>query len=200
MKMARREAGCLVKSRQDRREMSAESNQREADEAPEEVTFSSAREAAERNIKAALEIVRREKALLKEKRRRKEQLFKEQKKRKLLPDNILEAITSVSDKNDQTHDSSKEGEGCDSMQHPEEDSGLEGDVEECLDTRWKESYMAIRLKDQGQKSQQIENAKAFINFRLYGPGSRRSSVNEYFSVANKKAEKKKAAMLFVNKS
>ncbi|XP_048470545.1 nucleolar protein 7 [Rhincodon typus] len=77
----------------------------------------------------------RDKALLKEKRRRKEQLFKEQKKRKLLPDNILEAITSVSDKNDQTPDSSKEGEGCDSKKHPEEDSGLEEDVEECLDTR-----------------------------------------------------------------
>ncbi|XP_043574978.1 nucleolar protein 7 isoform X1 [Chiloscyllium plagiosum] len=190
----------LVKSEGDPREMSAESSQGEADEAPEEVTFSSAREEAERSIKAVLEIVRRDKALLKEKRRRREQLFKEQKKRRLLPDNVLEAITSVPDKNNQTPDSSKEGEDCHSVQHAEEDSGLEEDVEECVNTRWKKSYMAICLKDLGQTSQQVENAKAFINYRLYGPGSRRSSVNEYFSLENKKAEKKKAAILFVNKS
>ncbi|XP_067914124.1 U3 small nucleolar RNA-associated protein NOL7-like [Heterodontus francisci] len=186
-----------VKS-QESREMSAEISPE--DEAPEEVTFSSAREEAEKSMKVALDSVRRDKALLKEKRRRKEQLFKEQKKRKLLPDGILEEITSVLEKNDQAPDSSKEGDDCNSVQQPEEDSGLEEDVEECVDTRWKESYMAIRLKDQGQTNQQVENARDFINDRLYGPGSRRGSVNEYFSLANKKAQKKKPAMQFVNKS
>ncbi|XP_072365689.1 U3 small nucleolar RNA-associated protein NOL7 [Scyliorhinus torazame] len=185
--------------RAEKREMSAESSQGEDDEAPEEVTFSSAREAAQRSMKVALDGVRRDKALLKEKRKRKEQLFKEQKKRKLLPDSILEEITSVPEKSDQAPDSSKEGEVCDSVQQSEEDSGLEEDVEDCVDTRWKESYFAIRLKDQGETNQQMENARDFINNRLYGPGSRRSSVNEYFSLANKKAEKKKAAMQFVNK-
>ncbi|XP_078395312.1 U3 small nucleolar RNA-associated protein NOL7-like [Cetorhinus maximus] len=182
-----------------RREMSAESSQEEDDEAPEEVTFSSAREEAQSSMKAALESVRRDKALLKEKRKRKEQLFKEQKKRKLLPDSILEEITSVPEKNDQAPDSSKEGEDCNSVLQPEEDSGLEEDVEECVDTRWKESYMAIRLKEQGETNHQIKNARDFINNRLYGPGSRRGNVNEYFSLENKKAQKKKAAMQFVNK-
>uniref|UniRef100_UPI00398E7E1D U3 small nucleolar RNA-associated protein NOL7 n=1 Tax=Pristiophorus japonicus TaxID=55135 RepID=UPI00398E7E1D len=142
----------------------------------------------------------RDKVLLKEKRRRKEELFKKQKKRKLLPDDILEEITSVPEKTDQAPDTNKEGEDGDSVQQVEEDSGLEEDVEECVDTRWKESYMAIRLKDQGQTNQQIENARDFINTRLYGPGSSRGSVNEYFSLANKKAKNKKAAMQFVNKS
>ncbi|XP_078097304.1 U3 small nucleolar RNA-associated protein NOL7 [Mustelus asterias] len=187
-------------SREGKREMSAESSQGEDDEVPEEVSFTSAREEAQRSMKAALESVRRDKALLKEKRKRKEQLFKEQKKRKLLPDSILEEVSSVPEKNDQVaSDSSKEGEVCDSVQQPEEDSGLEEDVEECVDTRRTESYVAMRLKDQGQTNQQMKNARDFINDRLYGRGSKRGSVNEYFSLENKKAEKKKAAMQFANK-
>ncbi|XP_038653018.1 nucleolar protein 7 [Scyliorhinus canicula] len=196
--MARKKQVRPQNKRTEKREMSAESSQGEDDEAPEEVTFSSAREEAQRSMKVALDSVRRDRALLKEKRKRKEQLFKEQKKRKLLPDSILEEITSVPEKSDQAPDSSKEGEVCDSVQQSEEDSGLEEDVEDCVDTRWKESYFAIRLKDQGETNQQMENARDFINNRLYGPGSRRSNVNEYFSLANKKAEKKKAAMQFVN--
>ncbi|XP_067857820.1 U3 small nucleolar RNA-associated protein NOL7 [Heptranchias perlo] len=196
--MARKRPARAVKRRAENREMSDESSQE--DEAPEEVTFSSAREEAERSVRAALESVRRDKALLKEKRRRKAELFKEQKKCKLLPDEILEEIASVPEKNDQAPETSKEGEGGDSVQESEEDSGLEEDVEECVNARWKESYMAVRLKDQGQTNQQIENARDFIHDRLYGPGSSRGSANEYFSLANKKAKKKKAAIEFINKS
>ncbi|KAG8133354.1 hypothetical protein E2320_011148 [Naja naja] len=51
----------------------------ESDEAPEEVTFERAREAAAEERRLTGERARREKAILKEKRRHREELFKEQK-------------------------------------------------------------------------------------------------------------------------
>ncbi|XP_032870303.1 nucleolar protein 7 [Amblyraja radiata] len=164
------------------------------DELPDEETFSSGRERAERRLESA----RREKALLKEKRKQKLELFREQKKRKLLPDDILEEIASIPKKIDQAPASRKKGRVLASVQKPEQDSGLEEDTEECIDIRWKQSYRAVQLKDHGRKNQQVRKAKSFMKRRLYGRKSRRSTVNEYFSYENKRSQK--AAMQFVNSS
>ncbi|XP_078282943.1 U3 small nucleolar RNA-associated protein NOL7 [Rhinoraja longicauda] len=161
------------------------------DERPDEETFSSGRERAERRLESA----RREKALLKEKRKRKVELFREQKKRKLLPDDILEEIASIPQKIDQAPASWKKGRVAASVQKPEQDSGLEEDTEECIDIRWKQSYRAVQLKDHGGTNQQAKKAKAFMKGRLYGRKSRRSTVNEYFSYQNKRSQK--AAMQFI---
>eukprot|EP00069_Balaena_mysticetus_P002020 bmy_00670T0 len=66
------------------------------DEAPEELTFASAQAEAKEEERRVRETVRRDKTLLKEKRKRREELFIEQKKRKLLPDTILEKLTTAS--------------------------------------------------------------------------------------------------------
>ncbi|XP_069816272.1 U3 small nucleolar RNA-associated protein NOL7 isoform X2 [Dendropsophus ebraccatus] len=73
----------------------------EDDEAPEEVTFQSAKTRAQENARARREAAIREKALLKEKRKRKEELFKEQKKKKLLPDDILQSISAHPEKREE---------------------------------------------------------------------------------------------------
>uniref|UniRef100_Q9UMY1-2 Isoform 2 of U3 small nucleolar RNA-associated protein NOL7 n=1 Tax=Homo sapiens TaxID=9606 RepID=Q9UMY1-2 len=69
------------------------------DEAPEELTFASAQAEAREEERRVRETVRRDKTLLKEKRKRREELFIEQKKRKLLPDTILEKLTTASQTN-----------------------------------------------------------------------------------------------------
>ncbi|XP_072139759.1 U3 small nucleolar RNA-associated protein NOL7 [Mobula birostris] len=177
-------------------EMSAESSHGEEDDAPDEVAFSSAREKAERNVKAALESVRRDKVLLKEKRRRKMELFRQQKKHKMLPDAILQQIASIPGKKGQISDTSKRGHVGAPVQKPDQDSGLEEDAEECIDVRWRARCKAVQLKDHGRKVSQVNKAKAFIKNQLYGPNSGRTSVNEYFSFENKRMQK--AAMQFVD--
>ncbi|XP_051872276.1 nucleolar protein 7 [Pristis pectinata] len=179
-------------------EMSAESSHGEEDDAPDEVAFSSAREKAERTVKAALESVRRDKVLLKEKRRRKMELFRKQKKRKLLPDAVLQQIAAIPEKKNQASDTSNKGRVSAPVQKPDQDSGLEEDAEECINLRWRARYKAVRLKDHGQKNCQVKRAKNFIKKQLYGPASGRTSVNEYFSFENKRIQK--AAMQFVDPS
>ncbi|NXF39163.1 NOL7 protein, partial [Nyctibius bracteatus] len=65
--------------------LSPPSSEDEAEEAPEEVTFGAAREAAETERKLVGEAARRHRELLKEKRRRHQELFTEQKVRRLPP-------------------------------------------------------------------------------------------------------------------
>uniref|UniRef100_H3AD96 Nucleolar protein 7 n=1 Tax=Latimeria chalumnae TaxID=7897 RepID=H3AD96_LATCH len=175
------------------------------DAAPDEVPFQQAREEAVRSIKQALESVKREKLLLKEKRRQRQELFKEQKKRKLLPEALLEEVAAAS----QTSFIKSLGNihkvhSCEDSEKPEEGNSSEGseeeDEEEALDNRLKESYMAVRLKDQGQINLQQERAQDFIQDCLYGPGSNRTTANELFSLSNKKCFNKKAAVQFVDKS
>lgn len=167
-------------------------------EAPEEVTFSSAWEQASRRVREALETARRDKELLKEKRKRREKLFKEQKKRKQLPAEVLEELSAVPEANDQVPDTTSD---ITTVQEEEQEAEEVNDNMENIRTpRMKERYKAVRLKDQGGTDLQAERAKDFVNSRLYGLGSKRTSVNEYYSLANKRDANKKGALQFVNKS
>uniref|UniRef100_A0A8C8R4Q8 Nucleolar protein 7 n=1 Tax=Pelusios castaneus TaxID=367368 RepID=A0A8C8R4Q8_9SAUR len=173
------------------------------DEAPEEVTFERAKAAAETERRRAGETARRDKALLKERRRRREELFKEQKKRKLLPENILEELTSGPRiDNDKLPNPTKEGEdvGDGSENKNEGNKRRRNKRKKPLAVRRKGRYMAVRLKDQDLTSQHQELAKDFVQNHLYGPGTNRITANQFFSFANKKSPVKKAAVQFVNKS
>ncbi|XP_030077820.1 nucleolar protein 7-like [Microcaecilia unicolor] len=136
----------------------------------------------------------REKALLKEKRRRREELFKEQKKRKLLPNTVLEEITSTAcPRADEEHTTQEQDDVTESEARSSEDSEAEA-----VDARLQESYRAVQLKAWDQISLQEQAAKDFIQSCLYGPGSNRTTVNQFFSLANKKGTIKKPAMQFVD--
>uniref|UniRef100_A0A3B3WST5 U3 small nucleolar RNA-associated protein NOL7 C-terminal domain-containing protein n=1 Tax=Poecilia mexicana TaxID=48701 RepID=A0A3B3WST5_9TELE len=76
-----------------------------------------------------------------------------------------------------------------------------------LDTarRWltlsylKGSYTVSTATDRGQSDYQRQAAEDFIQSRLYGPGSCRSSNNEMLSLKNKTRADKSAAVQFVKK-
>uniref|UniRef100_A0A8C6XVS5 Nucleolar protein 7 n=1 Tax=Naja naja TaxID=35670 RepID=A0A8C6XVS5_NAJNA len=179
----------------------------ESDEAPEEVTFERAREAAAEERRLTGERARREKAILKEKRRHREELFKEQKKRKLLPENVLEELASTQTSINSTTDEQGWIPNCNSLsdQNVEDevenqDDSEKDSEEEILATRCPPNYMAVRLKDQELSSQQQQEAKDFIQKHLYGASCNRTTANQYFSVENKKNAVKKAAIQFVNRS
>lgn len=169
------------------------------DEAPEQVTFQQGREEAAENLKRAKQALQREKARLKEKRRRREELFREQKKRKLLPAAILEEVASLPQKRPiETSKAQDEGKDEEATEGQGDNSEDEGSEEETTDDRVKKNYTAMRLKDQNQSSLQQQTAKDFIRNRLYGPGSNRTTVNQFFSMANKKGALKKPAVQFIN--
>ncbi|XP_026169864.1 nucleolar protein 7 [Mastacembelus armatus] len=165
------------------------------DEAPEEVTFEDSKTQALRNMKRALDTVKREKQLLKEKRRKRQELFQEQKKRKLLPADVLEEIDSVPSE----------------KQKPSEAEAEEEEEEERREKQKKRSrklprarnlkgnYTVTTLKDRASVSYQQQAAMDFIQSRLYGPGSCRSTSNELLSLQSKKGKKKSAAVQFVKK-
>ncbi|XP_040911934.1 nucleolar protein 7 [Toxotes jaculatrix] len=174
------------------------------DEAPEEVTFEDSRAEALRSMKQALDTARREKELLKEKRRRRQELFQEQKKRKLLPADVLEEIDSPSPKKqkqseDEAHeeqqDDEEEGEG-------EEEQGRTKKKRSgklAHSRNLKGNYTVATVKERGLASFQQQAAQDFIQSRLYGPGSGRTTSNELLSLQNKKGRNKRAAVQFVKK-
>uniref|UniRef100_A0A096MH11 Nucleolar protein 7 n=1 Tax=Poecilia formosa TaxID=48698 RepID=A0A096MH11_POEFO len=150
------------------------------DEAPEEVTFEDSKARAVESLKLALDTARREKELLKEKRRKRQEFFQEQKKKKLLSADVLEEIDSVPSK----------------KQKPAEDEGLSSAA---LPRSLKGSYTVSTATDRGQSDYQRQAAEDFIQSRLYGPGSCRSSNNEMLSLKNKTRADKSAAVQFVKK-
>ncbi|XP_038247322.1 nucleolar protein 7 isoform X2 [Dermochelys coriacea] len=180
----------------------ASEEEEEEEEAPEEVTFERARAAAETERRRAGETARRDRELLKEKRRRREELFKEQKKTKLLPENVLEELTSGPQiNNNNLSDTTKQGENRDESENKKEEcnTGQDNRGNKPI-VRLKGSYMAVRLKDQDLTNQHEKMAKDFVRSHLYGPGTNRTTANQFFSFANKKNPVKKAAVQFVNKS
>ncbi|XP_021116297.1 nucleolar protein 7 isoform X2 [Heterocephalus glaber] len=60
------------------------------------------------------------------------------------------------------------------------------------------SYVALRLKDQDLRDSRQQAAKAFIHDSLYGPGTKRTTVNKFLSLDNKRSPVKKAAAQFLN--
>uniref|UniRef100_A0A8C3K850 Nucleolar protein 7 n=1 Tax=Calidris pygmaea TaxID=425635 RepID=A0A8C3K850_9CHAR len=154
------------------------------DEAPEEVSFGAAREAAEAE--------RKHRELLKEKRRRRQELFVEQKRRKLLPEAVLQELTA--EKPEVTFNlipvPFTKAVYC-TMISVKITQGL---------AEPKGNYTAVRLKDQSLTGLHQQLAKDFLNTQLYGPDTNRVQANEFFSLENKKDPVKKAAVQFVDKS
>ncbi|XP_062953049.1 nucleolar protein 7 [Cynocephalus volans] len=174
------------------------------DEAPEELTFARAQEEAREEERRVRETVRRDKTLLKEKRKRREELFIEQKKRKLLPDTILEKLTTASQTNLKESprklkevNFQKKNEECEKGSHSKK---VKEKVQKVQSVSQNKSYLALRLKDQDLRDSRQQAAKAFIHNSLYGPGTNRTTVNKFLSLANKRLPVKKAAAQFLNNS
>ncbi|KAK6490693.1 nucleolar protein 7-like [Huso huso] len=163
------------------------------DDAPEEVTFEKAKADAVRSMRNALDTIKRDKELLKEKRRKRQELFQQQKKRKLLSEDTLEEIELAYTKKGKTLDSEEQ-----EKEESEEDEESE-DEEEVVNARLKESYKAVRLKDQIDANARQESASDFIKSRLYGPGTNRTTTNHMLSLKNKTGMNKTAAVQFVDK-
>ncbi|KAM4835423.1 U3 small nucleolar RNA-associated protein NOL7 [Thomomys bottae] len=172
------------------------------DEAPEELTFASAQAEARESERRVRETVRRDKTLQKEKRKRREELFIEQKKRKLLPDTVLEQLTTASEP-DIKKSSGKLKEG--NLEKKSEDykkgsNAKKVKVQKVQSVSQSKSYLALRLKDQDLKDSRQQAAQAFIQNSLYGPGTNRTTVNKFLSLNNKRLPVKKAAAQFLNDS
>ncbi|XP_053815730.1 nucleolar protein 7 isoform X1 [Vidua chalybeata] len=187
------------------------------DEAPEEVPFGVAREAAEAERKLVGEAARRHRELLKEKRRRHQELFAEQKKRRLLPEAVLQELQDVSARPAEQAAADDPGEeleaGAVQLEQGQAQRQGQGEVQQKKGkrskgardlhlsfTRTKGNYMAVCLKDHSVAGLHQQLAKDFLNAQLYGPHTNRVPANEFFSLANKRAPVKKAAVQFVDKS
>ncbi|XP_036893870.1 nucleolar protein 7 [Sturnira hondurensis] len=172
----------------------------EFDEAPEELTFASAQAEAREEERRVRETVRRDKTLLKEKRKRREELFIEQKKRKLLPDTILEKLTTASQTDIKKSPAKvkkvtlqKKDEECEKGS-----DSKKAKVQKVQSIGQNKSYLALRLKDQDLRDSRQQAAKAFIQTSLYGPGTNRTTVNKFLSLDNKRAPVKRAAAQFLS--
>ncbi|KAM4029662.1 U3 small nucleolar RNA-associated protein NOL7 [Anomaloglossus baeobatrachus] len=166
----------------------------EEDEAPEEVTFQNARSRAEESARVRRQAANREKALLKEKRKRKEELFTEQKKKKLLPDDVLQSISSASDKREKTsnqlEDQNKTGnEVCTQKKCAKELLPRK---------RLQDNYKVVQLEEYSARDLLQQRAKSFIQERLYGETMNRTTANEFLSVSRKRDVIKKPAVQFTD--
>ncbi|NWT66505.1 NOL7 protein, partial [Prunella himalayana] len=168
----------------------ASSSEDEADEAPEEVPFGVAREAAEAERKLVGEAARRHRELLKEKRRRHQELFAEQKKRRLLPEAVLQELQELQDVSARNLlpllPRPAETAAVDDPATPGEELEAEAvqleqgqaEVQEKKGkkrkgARTKGNYVAVCLKDHSVTSLHQQLAKDFLNAQLYGPHTNR---------------------------
>ncbi|XP_037537870.1 nucleolar protein 7 [Nematolebias whitei] len=165
------------------------------DEVPEEVTFEDSKAQALRSMKQALDTVRREKELLKEKRRKRQELFQEQKKRKLLPAEVLEEIDSTPSKEQKQSEKEAEEEAA-------KEAG--GKIEKkrrrpsnVRDFQGKYTVMTVTKREESCFQQRA--AEAFLQSRLYGPGTCRGTNNEVLSLQNKTGKNKRPAVQFIKK-
>ncbi|XP_068251797.1 U3 small nucleolar RNA-associated protein NOL7 [Nyctibius grandis] len=186
--------------------LSPPSSEDEAEEAPEEVTFGAAREAAETERKLVGEAARRHRELLKEKRRRRQELFTEQKKRKLLPEAVLQELAAAAPPGRPEGQAAaadrgkRRGRGAAKRRQGQAQRQVKKDKQR-KGARSKGNYTAVCLKDQSLTTGLHEQlAKDFLNTHLYGPDANRVQANEFFSLENKKNPVRKAAVQFVDKS
>ncbi|NWV90334.1 NOL7 protein, partial [Machaerirhynchus nigripectus] len=181
----------------------ASSSEDEADEAPEEVPFGVAREAAEAERQLQGEAARRHRELLKEKRRRHQELFAEQKKRRLLPEAVLQELQELQDVSARPTEQAA-ADDPDLEQGQTQGQGQaelqEKKGKKSKGARTKGNYMAVCLKNHSATGLHQQLARDFLNAQLYGPHTNRVQANEFFSLANKKDPVKKAAVQFVDKS
>ncbi|XP_067309684.1 U3 small nucleolar RNA-associated protein NOL7 [Pseudorasbora parva] len=153
------------------------------DELPEEVRFDSSKSAALKSIKDALESAKREKNLLREKRRKRQQLFQEQKTRKSLPEDLLEAFDTEPQTLTELSDNVRDGEETETL--PETNS-------KSLPV----SYSVKRVKDESAAESLQQSAMDFIQSRLYGPHTKRTTNAELLSLKKKRGVHQGAAVQF----
>ncbi|XP_064017094.1 nucleolar protein 7 [Pogoniulus pusillus] len=174
------------------------------DEAPEEVAFGVAKEAAEVERKLVGEAARRHKELLKEKRRRRQELFTEQKKRKRLPEAVLQELAAApparpaepaAAANRAKRRGGRAAKQRKSKAQKQVKKGKQGKGKRSIG-----NYTAVCLKDQSATGLHQQLARDFLNTQLYGPGTNRVQANEFFSLENKRNPVKKAAVQFVDKT
>lgn len=158
------------------------------DELPEEVAFDESKSAALKSVKDAQESEKREKLLLKEKRRKRQQLFQEQKRKKCLPAYVLEEFDALPQKQPKASDNNEE----------EEDTVNENESE-TISKSLQDSYSVMRLKDDSSARSLQWRATDFIQSRLYGPGTKRTTNSELLSLNRKRGLNQGAAVDFVNK-
>ncbi|XP_049679839.1 nucleolar protein 7 [Accipiter gentilis] len=182
------------------------------DEAPEEVSFGVAKEAAETERKLVGEAVRRHRELLREKRRRRQELFTEQKKRKLLPEALLQELAAAPTDRGEGQAAAADpgkhrGGGAVKQRQGQAAKQKRGRAQRQVkkdkqrkSARSKGNYTAVCLKDQSITGLHQQLAKDFLNTHLYGPDANRAQANDFFSLENKKNPVKKAAVQFVDKS
>ncbi|XP_053322848.1 nucleolar protein 7 [Spea bombifrons] len=166
------------------------------DEAPEEVTFQSAKNQAEENTRKRQQASKREKALLKEKRKLKEELFKEQKKRKLLSQDILQTIASTPGPEEKPKDAVE----IQNQDDTEAKNHAKKTKEKKLlpKKRLQNNYSVVHLEDYSMIQLQEQKAKKFIQKKLYGKGKNRTTANEFLSMTSKREAFKKPAVLFTD--
>uniref|UniRef100_A0A672N2A0 Nucleolar protein 7-like n=1 Tax=Sinocyclocheilus grahami TaxID=75366 RepID=A0A672N2A0_SINGR len=145
------------------------------DELPEELAFDESKSAALKSVKDALDAAKREKNLLKEKRRKRQQLFQEQKKRKRLPQELLEEFDA----------------------EPQKVPSV--DMENMSDFSLPVSYRVMRIKDESAAKSLQQRAMDFVQSRLYGSGTNRTTNAELLSLKKKRGASQGAAVEFANK-
>ncbi|XP_056598945.1 nucleolar protein 7 [Triplophysa dalaica] len=157
------------------------------DELPEEVAFDESKSAALKSLKDALESDKREKLLMKEKRRKRQQLFQEQKIKKCLPEDVLEEFDTLPQKPSKASDNNKDDEETDNESE-----------DEAISKSLQDSYSVMRLKDNSSARSLQQHASDFIQSRLYGPGTQRTTNSELLSLNRKRGLNQGAAVEFVN--
>uniref|UniRef100_A0A8D0A0V8 Nucleolar protein 7 n=1 Tax=Sander lucioperca TaxID=283035 RepID=A0A8D0A0V8_SANLU len=169
------------------------------DEAPEEVTFEDSKAEALRSMKQALDTARREKEQLKEKRRKRQELFQEQKKRKLLPADVLEEIDSAPSQTQKQcqEDAEEEEQEAEEDEQRKKKRKRSGKLAHARNL--KGNYTVQTAKERESASFQQQAAEDFLQSRMYGPGSCRTTSNELLSLQNKTGRNKSAAVQFVKK-
>ncbi|XP_035172899.1 nucleolar protein 7 [Oxyura jamaicensis] len=170
------------------------------EEAPEELSFGAAAAAAESERQLAGEAARRHRELLKERRRRRQELFVEQKRRKLLPDALLQELAAGRPDKPAAAAERDKQPGRRSEKQSKGRVRKQVKQDKARGARSEGNYTAMHLKDQSLTGLHQQTAKDFVYSHLYGPGTNRTSANEFFSLANKKDPVKKAAVQFVDKS
>ncbi|XP_005041637.2 PREDICTED: nucleolar protein 7 [Ficedula albicollis] len=133
-------------------------------------------------------------------------------KRKLLPEAVLQELQELQELQDVSARPAEQAAADDPVTPGEELDAeavqLDEDQVEVQEKKGKKSkgartkgnYMAVCLKDHSVTGLHQQLAKDFLNAQLYGPHTNRVQANEFFSLANKKAPVKKAAVQFVDKS
>ncbi|CAH2284373.1 nucleolar 7 [Pelobates cultripes] len=167
------------------------------EEAPEELTFQTAKSQALESARKRQQEARREKALLKEKRKLKEERFKEQKKRKLLSIEILQDLTALPEQQlEHSEDKETFQEEDDSQPKSQTNKKLEKKLRP--KKRLQNNYNVVRLEDYNLLNVQEEKAKTFIQKTLYGKWKNRTTASEFFSVSSKIGDVKRPAVQFTD--